>query len=141
MLTPSYQYLGALVGRSGSNSSLQCQQSDRAHPQSHLVIAGGVAGPSGNATLIVLEILNLNTLQWSSAGGLPRALLHPMMTHLYLSKDGTIFSCSVDQLKSCKPAPTNSSDGGSMWTRICDIPVSLYSHLATLRTHPGSRRK
>ena len=43
--------------------------------------------------------------------------------------DSNVFSCSVeDLLKS-----TNSSDGGSVWTRLASIPVEEGSTLATLR--------
>ena len=56
--------------------------------------------------------------------------------YLYLSQDNTIFSCSVEELlKSCKPASTNSSDGGSVWTTLTDIPVPYGATLATLRGH------
>ena len=49
---------------------------------------------------------------------------------LYLADDENgVFSCSVeDLLKS-----TNSSDGGSVWTRLARIPVEEASTLATLR--------
>ena len=95
----------------------------------HLVVAGG----RGIATV---QVLNTETLQWSTASSLPEAVNFPQMTTcggcLYLA-DGinNAYSCSVeDLLKS-----TNSSDGGSVWTRLASIPVEEDSTLATLRGH------
>ena len=101
----------------------------------HLIVAGG------EIRLIPLshvEILDTNTLQWSSASSSPKALGYPHMTlcgeHLYLSEDNTIFSCSVEELlKSCKPASTTSSDGDSVWNKLADIPVPYWASLTTLR--------
>ena len=46
---------------------------------------------------------------------------------LYLADDkSNVFSCSVEDL-------LNSSDGGSMWTRLASIPAQRESILATLR--------
>ena len=107
----------------------------------HLVVAGG------GRTLIsspvsAVEILDLNTHHWytASSSNSPKALQYPHMTfcggYLYLSEHNTILSCSMDELlKSCKPPSTNSSDGGSVWTRLTDIPVPYGASLATLRGH------
>ena len=102
----------------------------------HLIVAGGDT-KQGNA-LLTIEILDTNTFQWSSASSLPETLKRPQMSlcgeHLYLAKNNTIFSCSVDELlKSCKPAPTNSSAGESVWTKLADIPVPYGASLTTLR--------
>ena len=105
----------------------------------HLVVAGGRSDEIVlSYTLREVEILDLDSLQWSSASSSPQALGYPHMTlcgeHLYLSEDITIFSCSVEELlKSCKPASTNSSDGGSVWTKLSNIPVPYYASLTTLR--------
>ena len=94
----------------------------------HLVVAGG----SLNGATV--EVLNTETLQWSTASSLPKAVYFPQMTtcgeYLYLADDDSnVFSCSVeDLLKS-----TNSSDGDSVWTRLADIPIEEDSALATLR--------
>ena len=49
---------------------------------------------------------------------------------LYLADDkSNVFSCSVEYLLKS----TNSSDGGSVWTRLASIPVEEDSTLATLR--------
>ena len=97
----------------------------------HLVVAGGWILDGRTATV---EVLNTETLQWSTASSLPEAVSFPQMTTcggcLYLADDeSNVFSCFVeDLLKS-----TNSSDGGSVWTRLASIPVGEDSTLATLR--------
>ena len=103
----------------------------------HLVVAGGMSSLVGDS-LHEVETLDLDSLQWSSASSSPKALGYPHMTlcgeHLYLSEDNTIFSCSVEELlKSCKPASTNSSDGGSVWTKLSNIPGPYHTSLTTLR--------
>ena len=101
-----------------------------ANTPTHLVVAGGrlIGG------IATVEVLNTETLQWSTASSLPEAVALPKLTtcdgRLYLADDkSNVFSCSVeDLLKS-----TNSSDGGSMWTRLARIPVEEDSTLVTLR--------
>ena len=105
----------------------------------HLVVAGG-RSKFGSGALCGVEILDLDSLQWSSASSSPEALQYPHMTlcgeDLYLSEHNTIFSCSVEELlKSCKPASANSSDGDSVWTKLTDIPVHFNTSLATLDGH------
>ena len=105
----------------------------------HLVVAGGRTGFFG-AALSTVDVLDLNTLQWSSASSSPKGFQCPHMTlcggYLYLSEHDIIFSCSVEELlKSCKPPSTNGSDGGSVWTGLTDIPVPHGASLATLRGH------
>ena len=103
-----------------------------ANTPTHLVVAGGVGSRRNNVATV--EVLNTETLQWSTASSLPEAVRFPQMTTcggcLYLADKSNVFSCSVeDLLKS-----TNSSDGGSVWTRLASIPVEG-STLATLRGH------
>ena len=105
----------------------------------HLVVAGGRSHMViGQDMLCEVEILNLDSLHWSSASSSPQAFQFPHMTlcgeHLYLSEHNTIFACSVEELfKSCKPGSTNSSDCDSVWTKLADIPVPYYTSLTTLR--------
>ena len=105
----------------------------------HLVVAGGRSKLLGGV-LSTVEVLKTETSQWSTASHVPREMGFPEITLcdgcFYLSQtDGTIFSCSVtDLLQSCDPSSTNSSDGGSVWTTLANIPVE-YSSLATLRGH------
>ena len=100
----------------------------------HLIVAGGQRVFLGSA-LSIIQILDTNTLQWSSASSSPQALQYPHMSlcgeHLYLSQHNTIFSCSVEELlKSCKPASTKRS---AVWTKLADIPVPYWDSLTTLR--------
>ena len=110
----------------------------------HLVVAGGRAVSAAHryfriCDLSTVEVMDIETLQWSVARTLPQSAGYPRITvcdrQFYIS-DGNndfIYSCSVaNLLTSCKPPPTNSSDGGSVWTRLADIPVE-HSSLVTLK--------
>ena len=104
----------------------------------HLIVAGGWTSPHIGEQLPTVEILDTNTLQWSSTSNLPKAMgyLHMILCgeHLYLSEHSNTFSCSVEELlKSRKPASTNSNDGGSVWTKLEKIPAPYDASLATLR--------
>ena len=87
----------------------------------HLVVAGGRQTP--RISLMTVEILNIDTLQWSTATSLPGETRYPQMARcndcFYFADDkSNIFFCSVkDLIKS-----TNSSDGASVWTRLASIP-------------------
>ena len=102
-----------------------------ANISTHLVVAGGEQPYYGPVATV--EVLNTETLQWSTASSLPEAVQFPKLTTtcggcIYLANRYTeVFSCSVEDLKS-----TNSSDGGSVWTRLASIPTPS-STLATLR--------
>ena len=103
----------------------------------HLIVAGGMTGPYNRdgTGLSTVEILDTNSLQWSSASSSPQALEYPHMSlcgeHLYLSEHNKTFSCSVKQI--LKPRTTNNSDGGSVWTKLADTPVQKHTSLTTLR--------
>ena len=103
-----------------------------ANTPTHLVVAGEKQSFLRDPVATV-EVLNTETLQWSTASSLPKAVSYPLMTTcegcIYLaSSDNRVFSCSVeDLLKS-----TNSSDC-SVWTRLANIPTPQGSTLATLR--------
>ena len=102
----------------------------------HLIVGGGKTMLSGYGS--VVEALDTSTLQWSSVSCSPEPLGAPNMTlcngQLYLSGHCMIFSCSVEELlKSCKPVSTSSSAGGSVWTKLPDIPVPYWASLTTLR--------
>ena len=106
-----------------------------ANTPTHLVVAGGSQLHHGDP-MVTVEVLSTETLQWSTASSLPKAVPSPQMTTcggcIYLARTGNkVFSCSVeDLLKS-----TDSSDGGSVWTRMAAIPTRHRSSLATLRGH------
>ena len=74
----------------------------------HLIVAGGRTKLIFTA-LSSVEILDTITLQWSSASSSPKALSYPHMSlcgeDLYLSKDNTIFSCSVENYSSLASLP------------------------------------
>ena len=96
---------------------------DAVTTESHLVVAGGIHQ-------VVVEVLDLNTLQWSTASSKPEApqisQLKLCGEYLYLVQGHTIVSCSIDDLlKSCKS--TSRSDNKSVWTELCDIPVYVSS--------------
>ena len=102
-----------------------------ANTPTHLVVAGGRRSFYGGH-MATVEVLNTKTLQWSTASSLPQELPFSLMTTcggcIYLANsDNKVFSCSVEDLKS-----TNSSDGGSVWTRLANIPAPKWSTLATL---------
>ena len=107
-----------------------------ANIRTHLVVAGGSQSYYyGRDPVATVEVLNTETLQWSTASSLPETVSPPMTTcggSIYLANGyNKIFSCSVeDLLKS-----TNSSDGGSVWTRLANIPTPQWPTLATLRGH------
>ena len=95
----------------------------------HLIVAGGMTRLDGYG-LSTIEILDTNTLQWSSASRSPETLQLPHISlcgeYLYLSQDNAIFTCSVEELlKSCKPS--------SVWTKLTNIPVQYEMSLSTLR--------
>ena len=106
-----------------------------ANTPTRLVVGGGDHYGNPMATV---EVLNTETLQWSTASSLPERVSFPQITtcggSFYLAIDlangnTKVFSCSLeDLLKS-----TNNSDGGSVWTRLANIPAPQMSTLATLR--------
>ena len=109
----------------------------RMHPAAaNTVVAGETLLSLTGGSTATVEVLNTETLQWSTASSLPEAVRFPQMTTcggcLYLANiDNNVFSCSVEDLFKS----TNSSDGGSVWTRLASIPVEEDSTLATLRGH------
>ena len=132
-----YVYTNTLLSLSGDSweEVLPPMPTKRAHPAAantptHLVVAGGTQSlPSIIYHLDTVEVLNTETLQWSTASSLPPGA-NPQMTTcggcIYLaSSDNKVFSCSVeDLLKSI-----NSSDC-SVWTRLARVHGSS---LVTLR--------
>ena len=107
----------------------------------HLVVAGGrnyqwLAGGRdvSSMDLPTVEVLSQETLQWSTASSLPVDVPCPQLTlcggSFYLLNGNSIYSCSVEDLR--KPA-TNSSDGGSVWTKLAAVPVEYNSSLVALR--------
>ena len=109
----------------------------RLHPAvvtipTHLVVAGG-KGTTGE-NMATVDVLNTETLQWSTASSLPEIISYPQIIRcgecIYLaSRNNDVFQCSVEYfLKS-----TKSGGGGSVWTRLDNIPTPEWSSIATLR--------
>ena len=124
-----------LLSLSGSSwkEILPPMPTKRAHPAAvrtptHLVVAGGDQSLLRNCIANV-EVLNTETLQWSTAKSLPEAVRFPQMTtcggRLYLADDDRMLSCSVGAL-------LNSSDGGSLWSRVTDILMPVWTRLASI---------
>ena len=94
----------------------------------HLVVAGG-------RKMATVEVLNTETLQWSTASSLSETVPYPIITtcggSIYLANKDRVFSSSMEDLLQS----THSSDGGSVWTRLANIPTPQMSTLATLRGH------
>ena len=97
----------------------------------HLVVAGGLQSLLGDPTATV-EVLNTETLQWSTVSSLPQTVGSPQMTicgrYLYLAGAEKVFSSFVEDLLES----TDISDSGSVWTRLACIPTPQWSTLATL---------
>ena len=96
----------------------------------HLLVAGGRKAWWGGG-LSTVEILTLSTLQWASACTSPMKMEFANITLsrelLYLSQHDKIFSCSLEDLL------TSTTNSGSVWTRLPNIPVRYWASLATLR--------
>ena len=109
-----------------------------------LVVAGGSEGDE--EPLHIVEVMDTETLQWSTASSLPFALCNASATlcqdRIYLLGQGrcnvprSVLACSMaDLLQSCRPQ----SLGGRLetltlqevWHRVADLPVSS-SSCATL---------
>ena len=110
-----------------------------ATPTHLIVVGGGTSTSLYSGFLSTVEVMDIETLQWSTASGLPQVIDYPKMTlcdeHLYLSdNNNTLFSCSMEELlqSSKEPVSTDSINGGSVWTRLTNIPVRKTSSLVTL---------
>ena len=106
-----------------------------ANTPTHLVVAGGMDDMDHRFVMKTVEVLNSESLQWSTVTSVPKIGRFSQMTtcsgHLYLTagKD-IVVSCSVEDLLES----TNNSDGSSVWIRLTDIPTK-WSNLATRRGH------
>ena len=120
-----------------------------------LVVAGG--RDEQRQHLMTVEVMDTNTLQWSTAASLPRGIYYASMTacgdDLYLLGDDTthVYSCSLQSLLQSCQAPgkasasqqtsiwnritgrvfVSSSQQTSVWNRVADLPV-LWSTAVTL---------
>ena len=145
LLNTNNTLLNLKHGQSGSEwkQLLPPMPTARIHPAAvttptHLVVVGGRTSLLGHS-LSIVEVMDIETLQWSTASGLPQVIPYPRVTlcdgRLYLThNDNTIFSCSMKGLlqSSSEPLSTDSSNGESVWTRLANIPVHKTSSLVTL---------
>lgn len=113
---------------------------NRMHPaavssSTYLVVAGGRKTQQGDS-LATVEVMNTDTLQWSTASSLPEVVGLSQMVicaeRFYLSNsENDVFSCCVADL--LQSIDSDSGDGDSVWTRLPNIPTQWYSSLATLK--------
>ena len=113
----------------------------------HLVVGGGRTGVL-LAVISTVEVLSLDTHQWTFAQSMPAfaernmhmimdgVLMYPKMTlcasELYVRLNNQVFYCSVQRLlETCRPASTSSD----VWSRVADIPVPYRATLVTLKGH------
>ena len=84
-----------------------------------LIVAGG--------SVEIVEVMNINTKQWTTVASLPRNLLFLSATSigdtLYITGDeSSVFTCSISDLLSS--ATTGSSPVPNVWKSISDLPVT-----------------
>ena len=96
----------------------------------HLIVAGGMRGSS---TLNAVQVLDIETLVWSTAASLPHPYYWASATicgdHLYMlggydesGETKSVLTCSLTELlRSCSETSSE-----SVWSRIADAPV-VYS--------------
>ena len=91
-----------------------------------LLVAGGCG--QGCQALTAVEIMDTNTMQWSTTASLPLGIFSASMTvcgdNIYLLGDDTnrVYHSSLKKLHdSCKTAAETL---GQTWTRVADLPVS-----------------
>lgn len=102
-----------------------------------LVVAGGKVK---NEDVFEVEVLDTERMQWSKVTSIPSSLKDPWLTlcggHIYLRQGNVLHSCAADQLLELQATPsTNTSDVGSVWTRLADIPVQFHASLTNLKEH------
>ena len=105
-----------------------------------LIVAGGMN--EGGVQLKTVEVMNTETLQWSTAADLPQPLLHAPGAvcgyHLYimsLERDSkSMYTCPVSTLiQSCRSRPT-----ARVWNKVAAPPVartacvSIHGRLLTI---------
>ena len=111
-----------------------------------LVVAGGV-GREGRKKLSTIEVLNTETLQWSTASSLPYPLFRSSLTlcgdQVYMlggwdqngEKSKSVFTCSLAALlQSCQPQSrkvqlkTSLTNRAEVWHQLADTPVTLSTY-------------
>ena len=101
----------------------------------HLVVAGGKTKLNSSLGLGTVEVLDMKTLQWSTASSSPKSSYKVQLVtcggYFYLSLGFTnqVFTCSVNNL--LQPRDDESRDDNSVWTELSK-PSDEFS-LGTLR--------
>ena len=100
-----------------------------------LIVAGG-EGETGD--LLTVEVMNTNTLQWSSAADLPHSFslwrygsLTLCGEQLFITKFTKLYQCELTSLmiliQSCQSTTSTSSHTAhatnTVWKQVCDLPV------------------
>ena len=94
----------------------------------HLIVAGGATGRSFADNLKVVEVMNTDTLVWSTVASLPhpygRASSIIFANHLYMlgglddkGMTKSVLTCSLTELLQ------SSSSSSSVWRRVADAPA------------------
>ena len=112
-----------------------------------LIVAGGIGETGGLSTV---EVMNTNTLQWSSAADLPYSFLlwhYRSLTicgeQLFIAKDTELYQCELTSLlQSCQSTTSTSSHTAhapnTVWKEVGEFPVlgatcvSLNGHLLAI---------
>lgn len=104
----------------------------------HLVVAGGGISIY-DKKLSVVEVMDIEAMQWFKATSLPQDVRYPQMTscgdHLFLCEDSAMFSCNIYTLiRSSIPASDDRlRDLSTVWMTSANIPVKFAPCLATLK--------
>ena len=93
-----------------------------------LIIAGGVN--KNMSTLQTVEVLNIETRQWSTATDLPQATMYAPAAfcgdQVYILGEAKMYTCSVFTLiQSCKSFLASiRNTGARVWERVAALPVT-----------------
>ena len=104
----------------------------------HLIVAGGSIGKGLNTTINTVEVMDTNTLVWSTVASLPHSYNWATATicgdHLYMlggwydkGKTKSVLTCSLTELLVLQ----SSSSSSSVWQRVADVPA-YYSTCAAV---------
>ena len=103
----------------------------------HLIVAGGATGPRSSDIITTVEVMNTESLVWSTVASLPHPYRDASGTicgdKLYLlgglddkGRTKSVLTCSLTEL-----LQSSSSSSSSMWYRVADPPV-YYSTCAAV---------
>ena len=96
-----------------------------------LIVAGGRNNESVLSGLQTIEMMNTNTLQWSTAAGLPQPLKFAQTSacgdQIFIMGNSSMYTCSLQALlQSCKSFLASFRNRGArVWKEIAAQPVIL----------------